>query len=313
LIEGLRLYHLPSQANLPEADLTGAFVLQTCQRTLVVGHGLNDSLIPKLRETAPILATEDLVHTDLAAYQFLLETITGLKSQVLAESEITAQFKTAYQNYLSKPDRSTTLMTILEKLFKDAKEVRSRYLLEVGQQSYAGITRKILTSKVKTKTLVHVIGSGGLARDVLKTLSRRFDLSICARNLTAAQEIASQYQISHGHWDELPSLSKAPYLINTVGADEILFNDAFFREWTEANPVQRLFIDLSSPSVIDTSLTKKDGIIRLEDVFGHGVILSEEKQRKVDQARVAIKELVQKRHKSFRLQTSFVREELSFA
>lgn len=269
------------------AEVGSAFVLKTCQRTLVVGHEL-----PACEQ----LITQGEHHQGPQAYHFLLETIVGLKSQILAENEITAQFKEAYRQYIAKSERCPRLMTVLEKLFKDAKEVRTRYLLEVGQQSYAGITKRLLLGNLsETKPLV-ILGSGQLAFDLVKLLHKRFPLALCARNQTKLHHLKQNYRdLELCDWSQYTELWRRPVLLNTIGADETLFDSHFFHRWSAAHARDRLFIDLSSPSVIETSLTQTDGVTRLEDIFAHGVILNEEKQRKITQARQAIDQLVIKR------------------
>lgn len=284
------------------------FILKTCQRTLIVGYNLWPHRWSELSENF----SEIEYYDNEEAYQFLLQTICGLKSQVLAESEITAQFKEAYKNYLTLEARTGHLINVLEKLFKDAKEIRSRYLIEVGQQSYAGITRKILASKFKQGGPVLVVGSGALARDISKVLNKKFQVTLLARNVEKMQEIASIHKTSIMDWNELSQAWAFSTIINTVGADETLFAHEFFQKWQQAHPQSRQFIDLSSPTVLDTHMGPNNGVLRLENIFSHGVLLGEEKMKKVELAHAAICELVVKRKAAFSVQFPFGWEEMSF-
>lgn len=316
MINGLKLINIPSPKDSARAEMLAkhceefgdSFVLKTCQRTLIAGHNLWPHRWEKISQE---FSDIEFYH-DEPAYQFLLQTICGLKSQVLAESEITAQFKEAYKNYLAALQRSAHLINVLEKLFKDAKEIRSRYLIEVGQQSYAGITRKILVSKFKQGGKVLVVGSGALARDVTKLLNKKFEITLLARNQEKLRELSEAHKTSTMSWDELPKSWAFNTIINTVGADETLFAHEFFTQWQKAHPQQRQFIDLSSPTVIDTSLGADSGVLRLENIFSHGVILGEEKRRKVELAQAAINDLVVKRAATFSVQFPFGWEEMSF-
>jgi len=127
MINELRLLHFAADAVLNDAG-NDVFVLRTCQRTLVLGFGRRPDDVVAL--TKPI---EDL--RAAKAYTFLLETICGLKSQVLGEYEIVAQFKQAYADYVTRDGRETAIMQVLEKLFQDAKTVRSAHLLEIGSHT----------------------------------------------------------------------------------------------------------------------------------------------------------------------------------
>lgn len=57
----------------------------------------------------------------------------------------------------------------------------------------------------------------------------------------------------------------------------------------------KLFIDLGSPSVIETNLTERDGVLRLEDIFRQSAKLNIEKMEKVNKAKNTILLLAQKR------------------
>lgn len=287
MIDGLELINLPSHSPLQAEDYPGAFILKTCQRTLILGLG-------------PLQAQGHEFYSGEEAYQFLLQTICGLKSQILAESEITAQFKAGYRNYLQDPYKRGPIINVLEKLFKDAKEIRTRYLLKVGQQSYAGITRKILSSRWPKGREVLVVGSGALARDVVKLLQKHYNVVVSARNTEKLSEIQTQHQCATRCWSELPTFWEHSTIVNTVGSDDVLFPQDFFKAWVEQHN-KRHFIDLSSPSVIETPYGKKEGVLRLENIFSHGVLLNEEKQEKVRQAKDAIQNLVKKRVETFNL------------
>lgn len=287
MIDGLELINLPSQSSLRDEDYPGAFILKTCQRTLILGQGA-------------LQAQGHELYRGEKAYQFLLQTICGLKSQILAESEITAQFKEGYRNYLKDPYKQGPIINVLEKLFKDAKEIRTRYLLKVGQQSYAGITRKILSSRLPKGRSVLVVGSGALARDVVKLLQKHYEVVVSARNTEKLEQIQTQHQCATRCWSELSMFWEHSTIVNTVGADDILFPEGFFNAWVKQHD-KRHFIDLSSPSVIETDYGKKEGVLRLENIFSHGVLLNEEKQEKLRQAEDAIQSLVKKRIESFNL------------
>ena len=75
----------------------------------------------------------------------------------------------------------------------------------------------------------------------------------------------------------------------------------------------KLFIDLGSPSVIETNLTERDGVLRLEDIFRQSAKLNIEKMEKVNKAKNTILLLAQKRSAPILTSTPFDWEELQFA
>ena len=60
--------------------------------------------------------------------------------------------------------------------------------------------------------------------------------------------------------------------------------------------MNRLFIDLGSPSIIETSLPFSEGVMRLEDIFNQGAIHEQHKMTQVDNAKQAMVELSKQRN-----------------
>lgn len=303
MIENLTVINL--LANTPLKHNSGeVFVLKTCQRTLVLGYGqapfyhLGENGLRKDKITDVFLG--------LNAYVFLMETICGLRSEVVAEYEVVAQFKDAYQEYAKHPQKNTQLLTVLEKLFQDNKKIRTDYLTEIGQLTYAGIARKLIHSRVSNGDVL-VLGSGVLAEDLIKLLKKKHNVTISARNDARVQELCKAYSISSLPWGGVESHKnyvKFPFIVNTIGSSEILFNEDFFNEFlaidniNERHPFShqmKLFIDLGSPSVINTKLTDNDGVLRLEDIFRQSAKLNIEKMEKVKKAKEKITLLAESR------------------
>ena len=138
MLEQLHLKNFASPSVLP--DLPGVFSLKTCQRHLIIALGD----IPSPALSGATQCQEMVERRGEDAYHYLLEVVCGIQSRVLVESEIVGQFKQAYGQYLQSPKRQRQLIRILEKLLKDAKEIRTDYLEGVGQKTYAAITRKLI-------------------------------------------------------------------------------------------------------------------------------------------------------------------------
>jgi glutamyl-tRNA reductase len=307
MIQALKLFHSSSPQACAAQNHGEVFSLQTCQRSLYLGF--DESV---LRQKFNICEKSEL-YSGEDAYLFLLETICGLKSQVLAENEIVSQFKRAYGDYLKSGQRNSHLMNILEKLLGDGKKIRTQYLMQIGQQTYAGITRKILTQTSDNREVL-ILGSGQLAEDVIKLLKKRYSIQIAARNSERVIEICRLHQTTTHPWCSEPnSYAHFPLIINTIGADETYFEDSFFANWSNLNPEDRLFIDLGSPSMLKTTYQPENGVIQLDHVFEHGRNLDKEKLEKVAKARTAIQELIEKRRKSFNSNLPHGWEELQFA
>ena len=186
------------------------FILKTCQRTLILGYGR----LPfyHLEDQNDI---RDMFNAD-QAYIFLLETICGLKSEVLGEYEVVGQFKEAYQEYANLSNRNTNTLTLLEKLFQDSKKVRTEHLSQIGQLSYAGIARKLVHSKSNFGDVL-ITGSGNLSEDVIKLLKKKHRVFLTARNTERANELSRLHSIEMVPWLNYEEYKQFGSIINTIG------------------------------------------------------------------------------------------------
>lgn len=321
MIDGLTVINLKVKATLRPSN-GEVFVLKTCQRTLIVGFGqlpfyhLNDQ--NDIRD----------MYTSDQAYIFLLETICGLKSEVLAEYEVVGQFKEAYNEYAQLPFKKNYILTLLEKILQDSKKIRTDHLTEIGQLSYAGIARKLIVSRTQQSEVL-IIGSGNLSVDLIKLLKKKHRVFLSARNAKRVAELAELHSLEVIPWLEYAAYKKFDSIVNTIGSDEILFENSFFKEWpkdkvrkcmistdnsSQTNTSDtKLFIDLGSPSVIKTSLSQSEGVLRLEDIFHQSAKMNILKMEKIKCAKESIVRLCKNRRQTFSISHPFGWEELRLA
>jgi glutamyl-tRNA reductase len=326
MLTGLKLVNFApcetSEALLKESTQGQVFIMRTCQRTLVVGfNNLPERVLSTLSQSAASLAqiqnksSGPEFYRGLEAYQFLLETICGLKSRILGENEIVHQFKEAYIEFMATPRPNRLVQNLLEKLFKDAKDIRSRHLRNIGLQTYAGITRKILIDRVRASERVLIFGSGDLAEDILKISERRFQFTLCARNTQRLNELRSKFEFDILPWDQRNQALELGVLVNTIGTTKEIFNQEAVNNLEEKGNPKKLIIDLASPSPLKVSraFSETKCYFGLEDIFQQGERLNQEKHLKVESATKAIKEMTQHRHNHFTLHLPFGWDELQFA
>ncbi len=284
MLNSLKLWNFAT-GTLHGEEVSGrAFALKTCQRTLILSF-----------EDLPFPSQN--LHLGEEAYLFLLETICGLKSKLIGENEIVGQFKEAYQIFTASTLRDTRLQLILEKLFKDAKDIRTQFLIGISQKTYASLTRRHLIQRAKAKHVV-VLGSGQLAEDLINQFKKKATVTLCARNSERVSELQKIHQISVIPWEDRKTLVDRPYIANTIGGDFTLLGEDFFELWCQ-NQTERLFVDLGSPSVIKTSLQLAEGVVRLDDIFNEGAIVESQKQQQIELARAAMHDITQKRKALF--------------
>jgi len=289
--------------DLPVELRARLFEMSTCQRRLFIGLGVwPDKALAFLNDRGRHGLS---VHFGTDAYIYLLEVITGLKSRLLGESEVAGQFKKAYDQYKRFSHFNSVTGQIIEKLMRDGKEIKCKYLQSIGQYSYAGLAKRVLQKNFISDRIL-IVGTGALARDTGTLLGKYDDLSFTGRNQEKLEEICKKFDRSATPW--LTGLENFSAIINTVGAEEILFGPTFFEQWNH-----KIFIDLGRPSVIQTSKGVGDGVYRLEDLVTLGQRFDEAKLLQIQKAHQAIHELTHKRFFGAFATFPFGWEELNFA
>lgn len=109
--------------------------------------------------------------TGAEAYGFLLETICGLNSPMLGETQVLGQFRTFLAS-LPRADASW-LGPAGRQLMTDARTIRERHLRGLGSRSYGSAVRRHLDGA----DTVALVGAGSLATELLPYVSdgRRVD------------------------------------------------------------------------------------------------------------------------------------------
>ncbi|MBC74474.1 MAG: hypothetical protein CME64_00505 [Halobacteriovoraceae bacterium] len=287
MLNNLVLNNFQSGWDTSLLECDGNFIMKTCQRTLVLSFGQNPC---KDEEN-----TERLHLSGEDAYSYLLEVICGLKSQLVGENEIVGQFKTAYKAYTAQEDINTNLLLIIEKLFRDAKTIRSKYLLGLSQKTYASIARKQIVRHRNAEEVL-ILGSGQLAEDLINQFKKKAKVFVCARNKERVQELVKEHNIESIDWVDLEEVSNFAFIVNSIGFDGTLFDNDFFEAWTEKFD-NKLFIDLGSPSILETEFGMEEGVMHLQDIFKEGAIHESRKKQQIKKARVAMEGIAARRHK----------------
>lgn len=289
MIDKLKVLNISTSTSDELEHSKHGFILKTCQRTLVIsntGHCDNNK--------KNIIPSSTLMSND--AYKFILEIICGLKSRLPAENEIMHQFKTAYAEYLKLKERDSKIMSIVERVLKDAKEVRTKYLINIGQQSYASICRQIVKKNSNTKKIL-ILGTGSLCRDLLMLLHKKYDVYVSGRNQNAITELKNDYSFTSIDWMDLNEFKSFSTIINTIGSSDIILDNSYINNWTQDHANQNLLIDLGNPSPIIFTNSSDFKSYRLQDIFEFSEALSKEKELKIIDARIAIDKLTHKSSK----------------
>ena len=115
------------------------------------------------------------------AYTLLVEIVSGLRSPLVGETEVQAQFK-AFLSSLD-PAHHASLHRLGQRVLRDARVIRRNHLQGVGAHSYGRLTARYVRAGVR----VAVVGTGALAFEVIATLGRDFIIDQWGRSAPAAQ------------------------------------------------------------------------------------------------------------------------------
>lgn len=308
MVNSLNLWNFPAGTTQEVVVSEACFELKTCQRTLILG-----------RQERPFGPADLPLHERAEgheAYLYLLETICGMKSKLLGENEIVAQFKEAYKAYALHPARDPHLLLILEKLLKDAKEIRTAHMVGLGMKTYASLTRRHLVGRMRADRVL-ILGSGALAEDLINQFKKHAQVVICARNRARVLELTQQHGIQSIPWDDKNAWSEFPYIANTIGFEGVLLDQTFFSLW-QARHFHRLMVDLGSPSCLVTSLSPEQGLLRLDNILAEGALVEEQKMERLQLAREAMREIVERRtrwleQRQLKWQAARAKPQLDFA
>lgn len=184
---------LPAALSAASAD-GRALVMHTCQRVAVIS--LDAAVCKSLAaHLGGIGAVESF--SGAAAYGFLLRLSAGLESRLAGETEIFGQIKQAWSEFSARDSAlSQELGSMMQRLFRDVKQLRSRYLSGIGSASYGSLVRRLLDASAGepgASRPVLLVGAGQLAHAVAPWL-KGSELWIWNRSAAKAQELAVELQ-----------------------------------------------------------------------------------------------------------------------
>ena len=182
-------FQLPADEAAAVRGAHAAWVIETCQRTVIVTscRSSHPGIVGRLQAAAPALASSG---TD--AYTFLLRLACGLESRLAGETEVFGQIKESWRAFSATPSAlSRQLDGTVQRLFRDTKEIRAEHLSGLGSASYGSQVRRLLGKASPGPTLL--VGAGQLARAVAPWLDTE-ELLLGNRTAASAQELARLVQ-----------------------------------------------------------------------------------------------------------------------
>jgi len=214
--------HLPYPGNQPAAEAArpggDGLLVDTCLRRVWIGTTAPD------REQAS--GTE--FYAGLAAYQFLLEFISGLHSAIPGETNVLGQFRQTWVRWRANhPAEALQLAGVVEQLLQDARRIRAQHLQGIGGTSYGSLVRRLIQPAGEDRILF--VGAGDLARSMWPFF-RQFSTALWNHRPTETLSPAWLENFAPGDGDRAAKWAR--HIILTTPPDPA--NDARWRRWLEA-------------------------------------------------------------------------------
>ncbi|TGL54140.1 glutamyl-tRNA reductase [Leptospira kemamanensis] len=221
-------------------------VWQTCQRTLV----FTDKRIFPLEEGRERFLDGWEIYHGYEAYRFLLEVVAGLRSKLLGESEIQAQFRDRFREENTCGSTfALSLLRLRDQILEQTKQIRSKYLTGIGRQTYGSVTESYL----QNHKVVTLLGTGKLVDSILPYLvSKQKQVRLIGRNQNRLTELNQIYpNITTYHWEDYQPKNEAIVIASSFlpfNWDEMIKSSSLildFRENSSENKGYDHYIPLS--------------------------------------------------------------------
>jgi hypothetical protein len=305
-LEALRVIHI-SKAQLAQNDLeflrlklSYASSFETCQRWVWVldadrGELSVPLLLPRNKKIEVFCGQE--------AYRFLLRWACGLESEVQGETDIFGQIKELWRRMeqISSPSYSD-ISPWIQRVFEDTKEIRSRYLQNLGGTSYGTLVRKWIKGRAGSATpeSILLVGAGQLAQAVAPVLLDTH-LHLWNRDPVRASSLASalldrsssaRVTLIQTKAAEAQTWREASHIVVCVPLDRALDSERF--QWFQEGGSQfRSVVHLGARMSDHCIWGELENFANLDDLFILQDSLSQVRSTQIDQALRACSERAQ--------------------
>lgn len=249
-------------------------VLNTCNRVEIYGLASTPDAQESVRELfcktcgveRELFDSHSFGWNNLEVLHHALEVSTGLDSQMVGETEILQQMKSAYAAAREAGTTGVVLNRLFEKSFQAAKSARSQTGITRGQIS-VGTVAVDLAARIfgkLDKSRVLLLGSGEVAEKTAQALQSRgvSDICVSSRTMANAQALAHLFGGAAIDFADFPrQLHNFDIVIGSTSADHAVVDRAMVREVLRQRPERPLFlIDLALPRDIDPAVNELENV-----------------------------------------------------
>lgn len=286
-------------------ELRESLVLGTCNRLEIYGLAESPKIADRVRDLfcqkhaveIELFDQHAFRHTNLDVLQHAFEVSTGLDSQMVGETEILGQMKSAYADAKSARCTGPVLNRLFEKSFQAAKSARTQTGITKGQVSIGNVAVDLanrIFGQLKNSRVL-LLGSGEVGELTAQALKSRgvADISVSSRTFENAHKLAHQFGGAAIDFEDFVNqLHRFDIIISSTAAPGAILTPDTIRGALKQRRAQPLFlIDLAMPRDIDPAVEDIDNVYlyNLDDL---STIANENlalRKAEIDKARTILK------------------------
>ncbi|MEE8576773.1 MAG: glutamyl-tRNA reductase [candidate division Zixibacteria bacterium] len=201
-------------------------------------------------------------HTGREAITHLFRTVSSLESLVVGETQITGQFKEAYQEATEIGIIGPMLDSLAREALATARRVKRETTIGEGAVSMASLAATELISRLdgQEKPLIALVGSGKMTEKLAKHINNNgdFDLLFVNRTVDKAQAFADQFSGKAMSLEQFRSTPPAiSAIVSATAAAEPVFTTEF-QDRLQASKSPVICIDLAIPRDFAPNIVNDD-------------------------------------------------------
>lgn len=268
------LHDLSSRENIGEVA-----VLSTCNRTEVYAkaekfHGAYADVrnfFSELAFVAPDEFADHLyVHYDAEAVRHLFTVASGLDSDVIGESEILGQVRTASQRATDEGTAGPLLNLLFRHALETGKRARTETGISRGTASVSHAAVEMAADRIGDLAgkRVLVLGAGDMAEGMITALRGAgvSDVYVANRTWQRARALADRVEGTALRLSDLPlALLEVDLLLSSTGAQvPVVEHDDFEAVMVERAARPLLIVDIAIPRDVDPTVARIPGVTLLD-------------------------------------------------
>ncbi|MBC6368817.1 glutamyl-tRNA reductase [Algoriphagus sp. AK58] len=254
-------------------SLSDALIISTCNRTEVYySHELDLSteiikligLERGMTDVVNYLEYFRIINEDQAAITHLFRVSMGLEAQVVGDIQISNQVKRAYQTAADMEMAGPFLHRLMHTIFFTNKRIVQETSFRDGAASLSYATIELIESLTSNtyQPRVLLIGVGEIGEDVAKNMVYLPDAKVKITNRTQskAEEIAGPLGFEVVPFEQCnQAMEEADVIVCSIMKNEPFITKELVKKFDI--PSYKLFVDLSVPRSIETSIEDVPGVI----------------------------------------------------